>query len=112
MSLRAGAVLARRKESWRFAWGSLSVSSGTLVVPAGMVALTHAEMRILRILLHRRGAPVPRDALQCAITGGAAVSRGRSVDVHVSALRRKMRRVEPRCGRFIESVRGQGYMIP
>ncbi|HVO38554.1 MAG TPA: winged helix-turn-helix domain-containing protein [Spirochaetia bacterium] len=111
LALRTRAALSRRKESWRFPWGSVSFAPGSLVVPAGTVALTHAEMRILRILLHNRGAPLPRDALQYAVTGRSA-GRGRSVDVHISALRRKVRRLEPRCGRFIESVRGQGYLIP
>jgi len=112
LAVRALAVLARRREGWSFPWGSVSFVPGGVAVPAGAATLTHAESMTLRILLRNRGSPVPREAMRYAICGCAAGSRGRSVDMHVSALRRKIRRAEPRCGRFIVSVRGQGYMIP
>ena len=112
LGMRALAALSRRAERYRFSWGTISFEDGTLVLPRGRLPLTHHESRVLRILLHNRGAPVSRDALAYGVRGKARPAGGRSLDVHVASVRRKVRGMEPGCGRLIVSVRGQGYMIP
>jgi DNA-binding response OmpR family regulator len=64
------------------------------------------------MLLRARGAPVPRTALALSTGETAGAAEGRRIDVHVSALRRKMKAAVPSAARFIVSVRGQGYMVP
>jgi DNA-binding response OmpR family regulator len=57
---------------------------------------------------------VPRSALACLLGGRNPGARdgSRSLDVHISALRRCLRDAVPESGRFIVCVRGQGYMVP
>jgi len=112
LALRALAALARVSRRYRFPWGEVSFEGKDLRTPAGLVPLTLDESLILRMLLRSRGAPVPRPALALS-TGKAAGSPGsRRLDVHVSAIRKKLRSTVPQPGRFIISVRGQGYMVP
>jgi hypothetical protein len=111
LGLRALAVLARVARCYRFPWGEISFEGNDLRTPAGLLPLTLHESRILRMLLRARGAPVPRRALTWS-TGGNGGTGGRSVDVHVAAIRHKLRALISQTGPFIVSVRGQGYMVP
>ena len=111
LALRARAVLSRQGSRWEFPWGELRLAGGELHTPRGRTALTHHEAVILRALLRQRGRPVPRAAFACLLGGGAGGLGSRSIDVHISALRRRLRAVVPESGRFIVCVRGQGYMI-
>jgi hypothetical protein len=112
LGLRALAALARVTRRYRFSWGEIFFEGNDLRAPGGLVPLTVRESRILRMLLRARGTPVPRPALAWSIGGGKGRTEGRTIDVHVSAIRRKVRRAVPLSGRFIVSVRGQGYMVP
>jgi hypothetical protein len=112
LSLRALEVLARWQRRFRFHWGEISFEGNDVRTPAGLIALTLYESRILRMLLRARGAPVPRAALAWSTGKAAGMEEGRRIDVHVSAVRRKLRATVPSAGRFIVCVRGQGYMVP
>jgi DNA-binding response OmpR family regulator len=112
LELRARAVLARVPRSHAFPWGELRLDGDSLALPAAVVQLTRHEARILRTLLRARGETVPREALAYAVDGTARRASGRSIDVHVSAIRRKVRAAAPAAGRFIVCVRGMGYLIP
>ena len=112
LSLRALAALARVKKGYRFPWGEIAFEGNDLRTPGGPLRLTLHESRILRMLLRARGAPVPRPALAWSIGRGRGRAGSRTIDVHVSAIRRKLRLAVPAAGRFIVSVRGQGYMVP
>ena len=113
LGMRALAVLSRAQQHFLFPWGELSFQGKDLATPAGVVALTHHEFRVLRMLLQSRGTPVPRDALAYSLWGAPAPTRCRAHDVHVAAIRRKVRAVMPAAGpRFIEAVRREGYMVP
>ncbi|MGA2763531.1 MAG: winged helix-turn-helix domain-containing protein [Spirochaetia bacterium] len=111
LELRALAVLSRAGRGFQFSWGTVSFEGKDLRVPAGIISLTHHESRILRLLLRARGDAVPRDAIACKLWG-SPMARGRTVDVHIASLRKKVRTVQEEAGRFIVSVRGTGYMIP
>ena len=111
LGLRALAVLSRAEKRFRFPWGEVSFEGNDLRTPSGLVSLSPREARILRLLLRNRGAPVPREALSLS-AGSRRGERSRTIDVTVSAIRRKLKAVVPRAGRLIVNVRGQGYMVP
>jgi hypothetical protein len=113
LALRARAALSRARGCWEFPWGSASFDGAELRTPNGAAVLTHHEAVILRALLRQRGRPVPRAALSCLLGAGPRPGDGsRRIDVHVSALRRRIRALAPEAGRFVVCVRGQGYMVP
>lgn len=75
-----------------------------------LVSLTAAEFRMLEKLLLSRGEPVTRDTLAIHALGRRLAINDRSIDTHMSRLRRKLGPMcngEPR----IQSVRGFGYFI-
>ena len=111
-AMRAMAALARVERRFDFPWGTVSFDAKDLRTPAGLISLTLHESRILRALLRARGQPVPRDALAYSPAGIPGRIESRGVDVHVAALRRKVRAKVAAAGRFIVCVRGQGYMVP
>lgn len=112
LALRAESALSRQRECYRFPWGEARFEGDTLCAPGGRASLHHAEAVLLRALLRRRGQPVPRAAL-ASLAGPAARRPGsRCIDVHLSAVRRRVRAVAPEAGPFIVCVRGQGYMVP
>ena len=92
--------------------GDLRIETGTRVVRRGaaLVDLTGLEFDILLALARRPGRVVPREAL-LDHAGRSDVSVGdRTVDVHVSHLRRKLGD-DPRSPRLIKTVRGVGYVL-
>jgi DNA-binding response OmpR family regulator len=70
-----------------------------------VVSFTLAEFRLLASLASAPGRVFTRDHLLDKITGGEAVIIDRNVDVHVRAIRKKLREI----GQCIEAVRGVGY---
>jgi two-component system phosphate regulon response regulator PhoB len=69
------------------------------------IPLTATEFRILEYLLSRPGRVLSRsDILESALGDDVAVT-DRTVDVHVTAIRRKL----GRAGELLETVRGFGY---
>lgn len=72
-----------------------------------IVRLTTIETNLLTTLARNPGATLTRDDLlrQCNIDGGE-----RTVDVQVTRLRRKIE-VDPREPRYLQTVRGQGYVL-
>ena len=116
LGLRALALLARTRRRYQFPWGAVSFEGTNLRAAGGLITLTLHESRILEALLRARGRPVPRAALTYAVgrARGEAPGSGRSraIDVHVAAIRRKVRGAVPAAGRFIVCARGQGYLVP
>jgi two-component system, OmpR family, phosphate regulon response regulator OmpR len=72
-----------------------------------MVHLTTAERELMGILAAQPGEAVSRDDL-AARTGNAA--NARAVDVQVTRLRKKLED-DPRQPRYLQTVRGMGYML-
>jgi two-component system response regulator CpxR len=72
------------------------------------VPLTSIEFDILDCLAHAAGRVVSRDALAAALHQREANPFDRSLDVHVSHLRRKLDDDEET---FIHTIRGSGYML-
>ena len=73
------------------------------------VELTSVEFSLLEALMRAAGTVVTREALAEAALGRKLSAYDRSVDVHVSSLRRKL---GPRMGELerIKAVRGVGYL--
>ncbi|MEW6487466.1 MAG: response regulator transcription factor [Thermodesulfobacteriota bacterium] len=91
--------------------GDLELDPATRVVRQGgrPVELTSVEFSLLEALVRAAGTVVPREALAEAALGRKLSAYDRSVDVHVSSLRRKL---GPRVGELerIKPVRGVGYL--
>lgn len=90
---------------------TLDVAARRLMPEAGHpVRLTQAESRILVLLVRHAGQVITRDQLTEAVAGRPWRKFDRSVDVHISNLRRKLARTlkpaDP-----IRTVRGAGYMF-
>jgi two-component system OmpR family response regulator len=99
--------------------GSKELVVGDLVVDVGgrtarrgteLVDLTGLEFDILVALARRPGRVVPREALLEQAGRGDVTVSDRTVDVHVSHLRRKLGD-DPRAPRLIKTVRGVGYVL-
>lgn len=113
LALRALRILERSSGSFAFPWGEVRFEGKDLRTPAGLLALSPRESRILTKLLAARGSPVPRDALACRAWGKPAAAGSRALDMHVASIRRKVIAAVPAAGpRFITAIRGEGYMIP
>ena len=87
---------------------SLALSSRTALCNRMPVELTGAEFNMLELLLRRAGMVVTREELAQAALGRPLSAFDRSVDVHVSRLRRKLGCVAGGEER-IRPVRGIGY---
>jgi hypothetical protein len=111
LELRAQAALARAARRFSFPWGRIGLEGDELSTPGGAISLTRHESTVLAALLRARGKPVPRAVICYALTGKPGSERSRAIDMHVSALRRKIRQTVPEAGRFIVCVRGRGYMV-
>jgi len=74
------------------------------------VALTGYEFDLLEALARRAGRVLSREQLMEFAKGSAEESFDRSVDVHVSRLRQKLRD-DPKHPRLIKTVRGAGYVL-
>lgn len=71
------------------------------------VAITTVEFSVLEILIRAAGRPVSRDELMLSLYGRKATPYDRSLDMHVSHLRRKLKADRE----IIKTVRGAGYQF-
>lgn len=83
----------------------------TVSVDGAAVDLTTTEFELLRTLVAHAGRVIPRERLMELARGEDYAAFDRSVDVHVSHIRRKLGD-DPRRPRFIKTVRGVGYTVP
>jgi len=98
-------------ESIRFAGWILDISSQQLTSDCGSAThLTCAEYRILVLLATEARRVVSRDTLLDAAAGRHWDPFDRSIDVHISNLRRKID-LDPKQPSLIRTVRGAGYMF-
>jgi two-component system phosphate regulon response regulator OmpR len=76
------------------------------------VRLTATEAALMRIFAAQPGAPVSRDRLAGDLDrdDGEAAAQERAVDVQITRLRRKIEE-DPRQPRYLQTVRGEGYML-
>ncbi len=78
-----------------------------LVSPSGPIRLTSAETRLLQVLATSPGQLISREELTQRSQFNGNV---RAVDVQVTRLRRKIE-PNPKQPRYLQTIRGQGYML-
>jgi two-component system response regulator CpxR len=91
--------------------GDVELDPGTRVVRRGgePVNLTSLEFSLLEFLLRRSGQIVSRDELALAVLDRTLSAYDRSIDVHMSSLRRKLGHRTGETER-IRTIRGVGYL--
>jgi DNA-binding response OmpR family regulator len=109
---RSGVSASAGEDTALYAAGiRLDASRREVRVDDTLVALTTTEFEILRVLLSAAGRVIPRERLMEQARGQEWSAYDRSVDVHISHLRKKLGD-DPRRPRRIKTVRGVGYFIP
>ncbi|MFO7652549.1 MAG: response regulator transcription factor [Candidatus Krumholzibacteriia bacterium] len=111
---RVSAMLRRQQSAGRDVDGVLRVfdivihpGRHEVMVDEQEVRLTNTEFRILHFLASRPGWVFTRNQIVRAVHGEDYPVTGRSVDVQMAALRKKL----GPAGRHIETVRGVGYKL-
>jgi len=91
--------------------GDVTIDAGARTVRRGdgPVILTSVEFSVLESLLRAAGTVISREDLSLQALGRRLNSNDRSIDVHVSSLRKKLGPLE-QSGERIKSVRGIGYL--
>jgi DNA-binding response OmpR family regulator len=72
------------------------------------VSLTSIQFDILEILMRAAGRVVSRDEITAILYQRPATPYERSLDVHISQIRKK---IEETRGPIIQTIRGQGYLL-
>lgn len=84
--------------------------SRSVVLHGESMLLTSIEFDILLSLARAAGRVLSRDRLMDEIAGREHDVFDRTIDVHISALRRKLGD-DPKNPRYIQTIRGTGYML-
>jgi DNA-binding response OmpR family regulator len=92
--------------------GRLSVDpvARRVLLDGAELGLTTYEFDLLRVLAERPGRVLTREQLVDLVRGSADEAFDRSIDVHVSHLRKKLGD-DPKSPRIIKTVRGIGYLF-
>jgi two-component system phosphate regulon response regulator OmpR len=112
--LRIGSILRRAppaeepaKMELRFGDCRYDLAREQLTRNGGVVRLTSTEADLLRVLAKNAGEAVDRSALGLNAEDGA---NPRTIDVQITRLRRKIE-PDPRQPRYLQTVRGTGYLL-
>jgi DNA-binding response OmpR family regulator len=110
--LRRASNRSRSTVPDELAVGPITLHTGThqVHVQGNAVALTGAEFRVLELLMRSAGHVISRDAMTEQALGRKLVAYDRSIDTHISNLRRKL---DLPAGKNpeIKNVRGSGYTL-
>jgi two-component system response regulator RegX3 len=87
---------------------AMNLDTHTVTRAGEEVELTVKEFELLRVLLESAGKLVRRDALVAEVWDPNWFGSTKTVDVHVSALRRKLGD-DPASPRYVHTVRGVGF---
>ncbi|QIE40963.1 response regulator [Rhodobacteraceae bacterium SC52] len=83
---------------------------GELWSGTDIVRLTGTENQLMRIFSARLGEPLSRSQLVEEIGRDGGQAQERAVDVQITRLRRKIE-ADPKQPRYLQTVRGAGYML-
>ena len=86
------------------------IERGELWAGSELVRLTATESALMRIFSASPGEAVSRTDLVEKLARDGMQSQERAVDVQITRLRRKIER-DPKQPRFLQTVRGAGYML-
>lgn len=90
---------------------SMDPASGRTRLGETAVELTGAEQRILELLLRSLGQIVSRERIGLYALGRAPGPYDRSVETHISSLRKKLELTADDAPLTLRNVRGQGYVL-
>jgi len=90
---------------------SLNPATGAATLHGSAVVLTGAEQRILEVLMRSAGRVVQRHNIGAFALGRIPSSYDRSIDTHISSLRRKLGASTQNSSLLIRNLRGQGYLL-
>jgi DNA-binding response OmpR family regulator len=109
---RANSRSARSNVSDELVVDPITLNTGTrqVHVAGKAVALTGAEFRVLELLMRAAGQVISRDAMTEQALGRKLAAYDRSIDTHISNLRRKLD-LEAGAHPEIKNVRGSGYTL-
>ncbi len=107
--LRRSAPGVARVKAVRAGRLSIDTEKGEALLEGAPLDLTATEFRILEILAANRGHVVPRDVLLARVWGYSAADT-RTLDMHVSRLRRKIEE-DPENPKILLTVRGRGFRL-
>ena len=74
------------------------------------IRLTATESQLMRVFAASAGEPISRAHLVSEMGRGADLAQDRAIDVQITRLRRKIE-VNPKEPRYLQTVRGSGYML-
>jgi DNA-binding response OmpR family regulator len=107
---RTGLLKKEAPDSDEFWMEDLRIVPAELRAYRGMkeFQLTLRDIKILRLLLERKGRVVDRNTLADEVWGADYFPESRALDQHISQLRRRIER-DPATPRLIRTVHGVGY---
>jgi DNA-binding response OmpR family regulator len=88
----------------------LNPSDRGVAVAGESLVLTGAEFGVLQCLMEHAGELVSKDSLSLAALGRALMAYDRSIDMHVSNLRKKLGKRDDG-NDWIKTVRSRGYLL-
>lgn len=86
------------------------LEKGELWYGEDQIRLTATESQLMRVFAASAGEPVSRARLVSEMGRGADLAQDRAIDVQITRLRRKIE-VNPKEPRYLQTVRGSGYML-
>ena len=105
-----GAVPSARAMTFAFAGWTLDCRMRTLYAPDGtMVRLTDGEFQLLNVFVSQPQTVHSRDDMIAQSGRTDSMARGRTIDVNISRLRRKLHAYDT--VEIIRTVRGNGYIF-
>lgn len=86
------------------------VDSAQLTRDGAQIRLTATEVQLMRIFAAHPGTPMDRSDLVAQLGREGLHAKARAVDVQITRLRRKVED-DPKNPRYLQTVRGAGYML-
>jgi two-component system phosphate regulon response regulator OmpR len=83
---------------------------GELRRGSAVIRLTSTEQALMRVFARQPNETISRARLAEELGGSAGEVQERAVDVQITRLRRKIE-ADPRAPRYLQTVRGSGYML-
>ena len=109
---RANSRLGSSRAPDELSVGPIALNTGThqVHVNGQSIPLTGAEFRVLELLMRSAGQVISRESMTEQALGRKLVAYDRSIDTHISNLRRKLD-LEVGTNPEIKNVRGSGYTL-
>ena len=102
-----GALKSAKKSRLHLRDLTVDLLAHKVFIKKKQIVLTLSEFRLLEILLAHQGKALSRKQMISFIQGEEINVTGRTIDTHISILRKKLKEY----GKFIETVRGIGYRM-